>query len=115
MAAVLLRINMSVETANDRPKVPEDGILQIHDENAKASEVWPTSMWGLARANEQPQAAERTKDTTTPAALQSLDQTAGFGGDDPEKPRMTGYFDFLESEGEIRGSPPNAENTPVSL
>jgi hypothetical protein len=104
MAAVLLRINMNVETANVRPGVPEDRILQIHNEKAKAPEVWPTSMWGLA-ANEQPQAAERTKNATTSAALQSLDKIAGFGSDDPEKPKMTGYFYFLESEGEIRGSP----------
>ncbi|KAJ6188617.1 hypothetical protein N7519_003525 [Penicillium mononematosum] len=104
---------MNVETANVGPGVPEDRILQIHNEKAKAPEVWPTSMWGLA-ANEQPQAAERTKDATTSAALQSLDQIAGFGGD-PEKPKMTGYFYFLDSEGEIRGSPQNAENAYIPL
>ena len=114
MAAVILRINMNVETANVTPGVPEDRLLQINNEKAKAPEVWPTSMWGLA-ANEQPQAAERTKDATTSAALQSLDQIAGFGGD-PEKPKMTGYFYFLESEGEIRGSPQMRRiHTPVSL
>jgi hypothetical protein len=36
MAAVLLRINMNVETANIRPGVPEDRLLQIIRNNTAA-------------------------------------------------------------------------------